>query len=260
MTPIAFRVFFIYFHLLCLDSLCVIGGYKAATVEQLGSYPRINKNQRSGSYSNSFNSKAKSSPILEPEFDNNEEITRRNTGFIDRSSRVGFIRKVYSIFTFQTFITAAITSTILLNPNLGNLLHNNRESVVVGSLIGQIASSFSLILSEKIRFTFPINMIILTIYSISQSLIVGLIASTLETRTVCAGTIHTLITFIVMTLFAFQSNPKYDLTPFGNALLTGMTAFTVGVISAAFFGISVSSAITNGVCTRILLYELNIHS
>lgn len=247
MTSITFSVFFISFYLLCLDSLCVIGGYKAATVEQLGSYPRINKNQRSRPYSSNFNSKVKSSPFVEPEIDTNEEVTQRGTGFIDRSSRIGFIRKVYSIFTFQTFITAAITSTILLNPYLGKLFLDNKENIVIFSLIGQVVSSFSLILSEKIRFTFPINMIILTMYSVFQSLIVGLIASTMETRTVCAGTIHTLITFVAMTLFAFQSNPKYDLTPFGNTLLTGMTALVVGVLSAAFFGVSLSSALTNGV-------------
>lgn len=46
---------------------------------------------------------------------------------------------------------------------------------------------------------------------------------------------HTLSVFTAVSLYSLQPNPKYDLTPFGNALLSLLTAVLTGSIFAGFF-------------------------
>ena len=127
-----------------------------------------------------------------------------NQQFIDRYSRIGFIRKVFSIFTYQAFLTAMITALVVKNQNISSLLRTNIKPTLMLSFLGQMATSFSLIGLPRLRYQFPINIIILSLYTICQSFIVGLIASTLNSQAVFLGTIQTFIVFLVMTAFSFQ--------------------------------------------------------
>ena len=193
------RCFRLIFTVLLCNNIHYVVGRKAY-VEQLGTYPRVSQPKQRPVNTGSTRSFDPQTPLSPSE----PEISLNNNGFIDRYSRIGFIRKVYSIFTYQALLTAMIASVILNNQNLGAILKRNIQSTVAISFIGQLLTSFSLILSPNLRFKFPVNIIILTLYTIFQSFIVGLFASSFDPKIVFMGTLQTFLVFLVMTLFSFQ--------------------------------------------------------
>jgi len=154
--------------------------------------------------------------------------------------------QVYSIFTAQALTTVAVVSFILSQPSISHFLITNSDLVLLGTSVGMIGTAGSLTLSSRLRYHFPLNLLVLGIYTLCQSTILGTVTSTMNQKLVCAGSMHTLIVFLGMTLFAFQPNPKYDLTPFGTLLLNSLLGLTVGVIASAFFRIPLTSSLISG--------------
>jgi hypothetical protein len=74
------------------------------------------------------------------------------------------------------------------------------------------------------------NFILLGLFTLAQAVVVGTFSSIFDPRTVCLGAMHTLSALLAITLYAFQPNPKYDLTAAGNILLASLTALTVGTV------------------------------
>lgn len=83
----------------------------------------------------------------------------------------------------------------------------------------------------------------------SQSIAIGTFSSLFETSSILLASSHTLAIFSTITLYLFQSNPTYDLTIFGNTLLSILTSLIVGIILNIFFNIS----IINNIITSCLI-------
>eukprot|EP01036_Dinobryon_divergens_P023304 gene23304-31633_t len=137
---------------------------------------------------------------------------------------------VYSIFTAQILSTIIITSIILNNPSLSSLLQINFKVVSVCSFVISTAAVLALILNPRCRYSSPLNFILLGIFTLFQSVIVGTFSSLFNPRTVCLGSMHTLSALVAITLFAFQPNPKYDLSTSGNVLLAALATLTTGTM------------------------------
>lgn len=160
---------------------------------------------------------------------------RTVTDFTTRDSRVGFIRKVYSIFSTQMLTTILITAAIMNNSDLKYFLYTNFQLMGGISMIGSTIAALLLVSFKRIRQTAPLNFILLGIYTVLQSAMVGTVASLLNPRTVCLGTCHTLAAFLALTAWSFNKNPAHDLTAAGNALLTMSTCGVLGMVLGSFF-------------------------
>ena len=152
-----------------------------------------------------------------------------------RKFRLDFIKKVYSIFTAQILSTVIITSIIMNNPSLSNFLQLNFKVVSGCSFMVSTSAVLALILSLRCRHRSPLNFLLLGVFTLFQSIIVGTFSSLFDPRTVCFGSMHTLSALVAITLYAFQPNPKYDLTASGNVLLAALATLTTGTILNFFF-------------------------
>ena len=152
-----------------------------------------------------------------------------------RKYQLDFIKKVYSIFTVQILSTIVITYIIMNNPSLSSLLQINFKIVTLFSAVSSIVAALALVLSPRCRYSSPLNFILLGLFSIFQSVTVGTFSTLFNPRTVCLGSMHTLSALLAITLYAFQPNPKYDLTASGNILLAALATLTTGTILNVFF-------------------------
>ena len=92
--------------------------------------------------------------------------------FASRDSRLGFIRKVYTIFTGQIITTILITALIMNDRSLQGFLKFHYQEVSIVSSLGSLGVLLSLILVPKLRYNAPTNFILLGIYTFLQSIIV----------------------------------------------------------------------------------------
>lgn len=160
---------------------------------------------------------------------------RSDDDFVQRSSRLAFTRKVYAIFLSQMATTVAVTGIIMNNHDLAYFLLSSAQKWMVGSAICSYAVLFALIGNSRIRLQFPINVILLGIYTILQSITIGMFSLFFDPKLFCLGSVHTLVAFAAITLYSFQPNPKLDLTSKGAVLLTSLFAVTVGSFLGIFF-------------------------
>ena len=155
---------------------------------------------------------------------------RTLTDFSTRDSRIGFIRKVYSIFSAQILTTIVITASIMGNAQLQNFLfwhfrwgpscahqlhssffivirhtsshisYPHRELSAVTSF-GTMGILFAMMASPGLRHKAPMNYILLSIYTLLQSLMVGVASSLYDPKIVCLGAMHTLSAFLVISIY-----------------------------------------------------------
>lgn len=92
------------------------------------------------------------------------------------SSRKGFIRKVYGIFSTQMLCTIVTTAMIMQHPSWARYLQRNFDKVSLSSF--GIATSIALILVRfpSIRHQPTRSLPLVLIHAISQSLMIGTIA------------------------------------------------------------------------------------
>jgi protein lifeguard len=171
---------------------------------------------------------------------------RSLTDFATRGSRKGFIRKVYSIFCAQMVCTIAITSVIMNDGNIQNFLLRNFKAFLISAYLISTGVIVALVSNPRLRYIAPVNFVLLGLHTVMQSILVGIFSSAINPRLVCLGTIHTLGTFLAITLYSFQPNEKFDLTNFGNVLLTGSSSLLVGIVLNFFLKMPLIDNIISG--------------
>ena len=152
---------------------------------------------------------------------------RTLTDFSTRDSRTGFMRKVYSIVAMQMVATIGVTALLMNNNDLRYFLYRNIKPFLVLFYLLSFGVGSALVTQPQLRYQSPINFILLGIHTLLQATMVGVFSSAVGPHLVCYGTIHSLVAFLAITAYSFQPNPKYDLTPLGNLLLTSLASLTV---------------------------------
>lgn len=132
--------------------------------------------------------------------------------FSEINIRHGFIRKTYSIVSLQMLITTAITAAIIFIEPIKNFFHTN-SWILWLFIAGTFIILIVLACCEGVARSYPLNMILLIIFTILESCIVGAISSVYDTSTVLIAVGITAIVVIAITVFAFQT--KIDFTGMG---------------------------------------------
>jgi len=126
--------------------------------------------------------------------------------------RHNFIKKTYSIVSLQMFITAAICSLIIFYEPLKTFFYTNSWVLYV-----LMAATFVIMLvlacCEGVARSYPINLILLLVFTVCESFIVGAISSMYDTSTVLIAVGITAVVVVGITIFAFQT--KIDFTGAG---------------------------------------------
>ena len=151
-------------------------------------------------FSNPFNS--------EDNFSNQRTLD----SLTSRDSRQGFIRKVYSVFSFQMISTILIVSFIMKNAQISNFLLKNYNYVSAIAFLVSTGVVGCLVRVPDLRYKSPMNLILLGVHTTMQSILMGVVSTLFDPNTILVGSMHTLFTFLAVTLYSFQPNKNLDLT------------------------------------------------
>jgi len=116
-------------------------------------------NEEDDRASNSYNYNNNDNDVFNQKFKQQQQ--RNVKDFSTRDSRIGFIRKVYAIFTTQIFITICISSIILNNLYIQNFLLNHTTELLICNMISSIGTIMAFSLMPSLRYNMPWNFILL---------------------------------------------------------------------------------------------------
>ncbi|KAG5182094.1 inhibitor of apoptosis-promoting Bax1-domain-containing protein [Tribonema minus] len=161
--------------------------------------------------------------------------------FLMRDSRVGFIRKVYLSLACQLLFTAGavVLTTQRKAELLPWLLAGERQGRLGAVMYGGMAIAISSLLALQVKAFkgFGPTLALLTLFTVGESMMVSIITLFFKARSVYMGLIQTAVATLGLSLYAFQTNPKYDLTGVGQALASGLLVLLMfGILRIAFPG------------------------
>jgi len=168
----------------------------------------------------------------------------------DIKIRHGFIRKVYSILSLQLLITVCLVLLVISIKELRNYFIQNTwlmYLLVAGTFI------IMLVLACFGR-NYPINLILLLIFTIMKSLLIGYISSIYDTHTILIALGITVSIVICITIFAFQT--KIDFTGFGIYLFLLTLLFLVVSIFAIIFRNKIMQVVYAGLGAGLFSFYL----
>ena len=139
---------------------------------------------------------------------------------IQKNRRYTFIRKVYFILCMQLAFTSGICGLFIYNDTIKNFVQGpNGGALLISSFVLQLVFMLVLVCTDVHR-KYPYNYIILSLFTISMSYMLGVVTSTYDTNTVLLAAGATGVVTLGLTLFAFQT--KIDFTGAGPYLFSGL--------------------------------------
>jgi len=154
--------------------------------------------------------------------------------FSEESIRRGFIRKVYSILSIQLLVTLAFIFLVKYEKNTEALVQGNMFLLIV-ALVVVFGALIAMICVESVRRTSPTNIIVLSIFTLAETYLVGASTMRFDPEDVLLAIGITAAVVIGLTIFAFQT--KWDFTMLGGVLFVAVILlFLFGIIAMFFPG------------------------
>ena len=153
-----------------------------------------------------------------PVKDDDCESANSYANFSEIRVRHRFVKKVYSIVSLQLLITTVFIAIFRFYPPLANYCAAfEGQWILYTCIVGTLNLIFILSLSfscvESVRRHYPSNLILLLVFTVLESILLGFITSLYSTSVLLIAIGLTGIIVIGLTIFAFQT--KYDFTGFG---------------------------------------------
>jgi len=168
------------------------------------------------------------------------------TSFSDKAIRMRFVRKVYSILLIQLAVTTGIVALFILSPIRGLMcaegtssldqrcVHNGSAMVLyIVSYVVFIVTYFAIACCERVRKRSPGNIIAISIFTLSLSLLVSTICLFHDVTWVLMAMGITAALCLGLTLFSFQT--KIDFTGLGPYLFIACWCLFIFGIMAIIF-------------------------
>lgn len=164
------------------------------------------------------------------------------TSFTDQKIRANFIKKVYLIILSQLAVTTtfvgvfsqskAVKDFARQQSSVGSTVTNGLIMYIVGYIIFFI-TYITIVCCKSVRRKHPLNLIILGIFTLSLSFMVGVISVFHDSDWVWIAMAITAGIVLALTLFAFQT--KYDFTGIGFYLWGVLWCVIIFGIIAIYF-------------------------
>eukprot|EP01038_Epipyxis_sp_PR26KG_P005710 gene5710-7881_t len=194
---------------------------------------------------------------------------RTSLDFASRESRVQFVRQAHSIFGAQQLLIVIFTAFIVFNTDLAQFISNNFKLLTASALLGSGTAASVLVINPDIRNKLPVNIVLVCVYTFLQAILVGVVTTLLNSRMVCLGTIHTLVSYLALTISSYQPTSfsyfkLYDcLSLRGVFTICLITSLVVGLFLSIFFGMPlkdniISSLISIGLHCSIMNDNISI--
>jgi len=152
--------------------------------------------------------------------------------FSEKSVRRAFIKKVYGILTAQLLLTFAIVAVIFFVQPVKHFIFAN-PAILYAAMAGTFVLMIVLVCCTSVGRKFPLNVILLAIFTVLEGVVVGSICAVYDTDAVVKAVVTTVVIVAALTLFAFQT--KIDFTAFTGVLFCLSIALLVLGIMCAIF-------------------------
>ncbi|CAB4019525.1 lifeguard 2-like, partial [Paramuricea clavata] len=186
---------------------------------------------------------------------------KRNCPLIDSFFLLlGFIRKVFAILSIQLLVTVGIICLFLFVPSFEKAGKNGLVYGLAYAIF--FVLYFVLVCCDSVRRSHPTNLILLSIFTLALSYLVGVISSFHETNIVLIMMGITAIVTICVSLFACQT--KFDMTKYGGVLFVfALVVFFVLIFSPVFLLVATVSRIAIGgvlalLFTAFMVYDVQL--
>lgn len=140
-------------------------------------------------------------------------------GFDDTMVRLGFIRKVYGILSMQLAVTLLFTLVFTLSDRVKTFVFDHPGFIWSAYAI-TLATIIALACCGNLRREYPTNYILLTVFTLAESYLVGCISATYQTQVVLMALIATMACMVGLTVYAFTT--KRDFTMMGGSLMAAL--------------------------------------
>jgi len=151
--------------------------------------------------------------------------------FSEKSVRLGFIRKVYSILSVQLVITMAIIGIFTLD-SVKRYSADNPYLWIMAMVI-MFVSLITLACCEGVRRKTPHNFIFLGLFTLAEGFMLGTVTARYRADEVLMAVGVCAAITLALTIFAFQT--KIDFTAMGGVLIAVLVCFVLFGLIAAFF-------------------------
>jgi len=143
--------------------------------------------------------------------------------------RMGFLRKVYGILSVQLAFTTLLSALFMANENIQNFVSKS-PVLLMGAALGSFVLIFALMF--KSRQT-PHNYILLALFTICESILVGNIVILYEVSSVITAFLLTAAVTVSLTVYTFQS--KRDFSSWGAGLFSVLWVLILAGFIQMFF-------------------------
>jgi FtsH-binding integral membrane protein len=174
-----------------------------------------------------------------------------------KSVRLAFIRKVYGILSAQLIITFGFVLVFALNEDTKAWAAKPANSglILVAFMITMV-SLFSLMCCGDMRKKFPHNFICLGIFTMAQSLSLGLITARYQTHIVVMAIAITAVVCVSLTIFAMQT--KIDFTIYSGMAFVALIVLTLMGFMLMFIRLPMLQIVYSGVGALLFSFFLLI--
>ncbi|CAN7942620.1 unnamed protein product, partial [Ixodes pacificus] len=142
--------------------------------------------------------------------------------FSEKAVRHGFIRKVYGILVVQLGITTGFIALFIFEPNV-KLYSRQHPGLYISAMVITFVLMIVLACCESVRRSFPVNLILLMIFTACESVLLGTVSSFYRVEEVMIAAGICTVVCLGLTLFAFQT--KWDFTTMSGILFVCALVF-----------------------------------
>ena len=165
-------------------------------------------------------------------YDSESPLIDGQFSFDEISIRHGFIRKVYAILSVQLLVTLGFIALFVFVDDI-RLYVEDQPWMLIVAMILTFVLLIALVCFESLRRQTPTNFILLGLFTLCESFLLGVISSQYDTKIVLVAITVTAIVAVSLTIFAFQT--KIDFTIYSGLMFVVLICLIVfGIIAIIF--------------------------
>ncbi|EDV59609.2 protein lifeguard 1 isoform X1 [Drosophila erecta] len=185
--------------------------------------------------------------LIESGIISHDLIVKSNV-FEDPTIRMGFVRKVFGILLVQLLFTLAVVAIFVYHQPTKEFIQENFLLVLVAFIVNIIVV-ITMFYVQDVRRKHPVNLICLTLYTFTMSVLLGTLSSLMDSNVVISAVAITTVLVIALSIYAVQT--KYDYTAERGVILTFVIILLVLSVCEFFMPDFVDSLPIVCLCTFI---------